>query len=108
MSLSTALNLAIALADGRARDARAMLSNIPMTELKSVSQVQTRLLQAIERRESAAVYAALEETLQDSLKIDLPDVSDEACEQFAAGVAAVEKLINDRMEALRIELGLDK
>lgn len=90
MSLNSALNAVIALLEGRPSVAKDILRN-PLSDIKNVPEVLTRLNSALDRHTAAQVRKALIECLriQPDSTVEFPLEERDA---FFQGVRAVEEL----------------
>lgn len=99
MSANKLINAVIALVEKRPADAREMLRSPEMKQISS-SEVQQRLACAVLKRERAAQVMVLKQVLNDSLRIEVTQaVSADPAEAYLQGVAAVEKIIDDYIDA---------
>jgi len=127
MSVATALNLAIAMVEERPAAMRRVLGNVSLEEMREVGEAQKRLMKAIDRYAARVAYKTIRSVALRSMMIypstyvdrrgdsTCPPVQEESDQDmlvkfeqaypsskdgFIAGVAAVEQLIDDAMQAL--------
>lgn len=95
------INAVIALIEERPKDAREMLRSPEMKV--SVSELQSRLNLAIEKREAIAQVQALKLVIAATIRIDMNLVhnrTDDQKERYLEGVAYVEEIIDNLIASL--------
>lgn len=109
MSVATAMNLAIALTEGRPDVVRGITRSLALNEVNGLNAVTGRLLRALERREQTARCSLLLEILDMSMIIEPPsDWPPERVQAYLEGISFMEQVIDDKLTTARAALGIGK
>lgn len=100
MSIARAFNAAVAIIEGRPKDAREMLREEPLSE--GMGTIYTRLQASVTKAQCRAVLKELNALLMNTLRLE-PNVPgsinpDVAREAYYEGVRAVETLIEELVD----------
>lgn len=106
MSLSTALNLAIALVERKPARVREAVRRLGLEEGRGVATASGRLEQAVQARIAEALHGELL-ALQRSSMAAAPDEGHDYA-SYVAGMYYLEQQIDQRVDELRKDLGLDR